>query len=48
MLKGVGFEDSATGIYEGLSVKPGGADFVEQKFFCNILVAFGIGRSALF
>jgi hypothetical protein len=30
-----------TGINEGLSVQPGGADSVVQKFFCNILVAFG-------
>jgi len=35
------------GIYEGSVVKPVGADFVEQKFFRNILVTVGIGRSAL-
>jgi len=35
------------GIYEGSVVKPVGADFVEQKFFRNILVTVGVGRSAL-
>jgi len=35
------------GIYEGSVVKPVGADFVEQKFFRNILVIVGVGRSAL-
>jgi hypothetical protein len=41
------FKYTPHGIYEERVVKPVWCRFVEQKFFCNILVTFGVGRSAL-
>src|SRR5215831_9614291 len=35
------------GIYEGAFVKPERCRFCGEEVFCNILVAFGVGRSAL-
>jgi hypothetical protein len=41
------WQRAASGIYEGPVVKPASADFFERRYSLNILVAVGIGRSAL-